>query len=120
MRPISRWLPGGLRWRLTAWVAAVMLVSAAIVFIVIYGDTGAELRGEIDRDVASDTSQFAQALKGSSGKNSREVAAAAARYVRAQPYGANSTLLFAIVPGAATAINHPEIVGATAPEAGET
>jgi two-component system OmpR family sensor kinase len=117
---LSRWLPGGLRWRLTAWVAAVMLVSAAIVFIVIYGDTGAELRGEIDRDVASDTSQLAGALNGSSGKSSRAVAAAAARYVRAQPYGANSTLLFVIVPGAATAFNHPEIVGASAPEAGES
>jgi signal transduction histidine kinase len=97
-----------------------MLVSAAIVFIVIYGDTGAELRGEIDRDVASDTSQLAQALKGSSRKTSREVAAVAERYVRAQPYGASSTLLFVIVPGAATAINHPEIVGATGPETGET
>jgi signal transduction histidine kinase len=120
MPPISGWLPGGLRWRLTAWVAAVMLVSAAIVFIVIYGDTGAELRAAIDRDVASDTSQLAQALKGSSGKSSRQVAAVAARYVRAQPYGANSTLLFVIVPGAPTAINHPEIEGATQPEAGET
>jgi two-component system OmpR family sensor kinase len=121
MHPISRrWLPGGLRWRLTAWVAAVMLVSAAIVFVVIYGDTGAELRGEIDRDVASDTSQLAQALKASSEKDSRQVAAVAARYVRAQPYGANSTLLFVIVPGATTAINHPEIVGASKPEAGET
>jgi signal transduction histidine kinase len=117
---LSRWLPGGLRWRLTAWVAAVMLVSAAIVFIVVYGDTGAELRGEIDRDVASDTSQLAQALKGSSGKSSREVAAAAARYVRAQPYGANSTLLFVIVPGAPTAINHPEIVGEPQPDSGES
>jgi two-component system OmpR family sensor kinase len=120
MRPISRWLPGGLRWRLTAWVAAVMLVSAAIVFVVIYGDTGAELRGQIDRDVASDTSQLAQALKGSSGKSGPEVAAVAERYVRAQPYGATSTLLFVIVPGAATAINHPEIVGQSQPETGET
>src|ERR1039458_6532938 len=86
----------------------------------ISGASCARISGPMDGSVASDTSQLAQALKGSSGKSSRQVAAVAARYVRAQPYGANSTLLFVIVPGAPTAINHPEIEGATQPEAGET
>jgi glycosyltransferase involved in cell wall biosynthesis len=41
-------LPVSLRWRLTTWVAAVMLISAAVTFVVIYEDTGAELRSSID------------------------------------------------------------------------
>ena len=64
MRRPSLRLPQGLRWRLTAWVAAVMLVSVAVIFSVVYTDTGTELRQQIDRDVAGDTSQLAQALGG--------------------------------------------------------
>src|ERR1700735_1314636 len=52
----------GLRWRLTAWVAGVLLVSAAVMFVVIYQDTGDQLRGQIDRDIAGDVSQLKQSL----------------------------------------------------------
>ena len=113
-------LPNGLRWRLTAWVAAVMLVSVAAIFVFVYSQTGSELRHQIDRDLVADTSQLSQSLRPLAGKNSAQVAAVAGRYVRAQPYRATSTLLFVFVPGGATAINHPEIFGDATPEAGET
>ncbi len=115
-----RWLPGGLRWRLTGWVAAVMLVSAAIIFFVVYSDTGSELRSQIDRDITSDTTQLSQSLRPFRAASAAQIAVAAGRYVRAQPYSATSTLLFVLVPGALPAINHPEIVGRVRPEAGET
>ncbi|MDQ6835777.1 MAG: HAMP domain-containing histidine kinase, partial [Actinomycetota bacterium] len=105
----ARW-PSGLRWRLTAWVAAVMLVSVAIIFYVVYRDTGTELRAQIDRDVAGDTNQLAQALGPAAGLSPAKVADAARRYVQAQPYGSTSTLLFVLVAGAPPAFNHPEIV----------
>lgn len=120
MRRIRPRLPGSLRWRLTAWVAAVMLVSAAAVFAVVYDDTGAELRTQIDRDITADSGQLAQALTPLQGASSSQLAAAAERNVRAQPYRATSTLLFVLVPGAPTVSNHPELFGGSPPEDGET
>jgi signal transduction histidine kinase len=112
-------LRGGLRWRLTAWVAAIMLLSITAIFIVVYRDTGGELRGQIDRDIASDASQLAQSLTTQRG-SAADIAAAAGRYVRAQPYRATSTLLFVIVPGAETVSSHPELFGASTPDDGES
>jgi len=113
-------LPPGLRWRLTAWVAGVLVVSVAVIFGVVYGDTGTELRSQIDRDIAGDTSQLSQSLSPLPSRDVRQVAAAAGRDVRAQPYTATSTLLFVLVPGQATASNHLELFGTPDPESGES
>jgi signal transduction histidine kinase len=114
-------LPSGLRWRLTAWVATLMLGSVAVIFYVVYADTGTELRAQINRDVTGDTNQLAQALRPDAGRPATRIAADAGRYVRAQPYGATSTLLFVLVPGIPAAFNHPEIVGQlSSDDAGES
>jgi two-component system, OmpR family, sensor kinase len=113
-------LPAGLRWRLTAWVAGVMIVSAAVVFLVVYQDTGSQLEGEIDRDISGDTSQLIQSLQGLHGQPPARIRAAAIDYVRAQSYTATSTLLFVLMPGGATASNHPEVFGAEHPQPGES
>ena len=111
---------GGLRWRLTAWVAAMMLIAFGAIFLVVYRDTGSEVHSQINHDIAGDVSQFAIAMRHQAGRSPREIAAAAAAYARAQPYTAGSTLLFAIVPGQSTASNHPELFGTGVPEQGET
>ena len=118
MRRIRQRLPSGLRWRLTAWVAAVLLVSAAVVFVVVYKDTGTQLRTQIDRDVAADSSQLAAGLSPLQVGSASQLTAAAERYVRGQPYTASSTLLFVLIPGVPTASNHPELFGRS-PENGE-
>lgn len=120
MRAVRSLLPVSLRWRLTAWVAGVMLISAAAIFVVIYEDTGAGLRNQINRNIASDTGQLSHLLGSLDGQTPAQVVAVAQRYVRAQPYTANSTLLFVLVPGQATVSNHPEVFAATGPEEGET
>ncbi|MGI9185850.1 MAG: sensor histidine kinase [Solirubrobacteraceae bacterium] len=121
MRPASLRFPNGLRWRLTAWVAAVMLVSVAVIFWVVYTDTGTELRQQIDRDVVGDTSQLAQSLGAQSGTSPGDLVVRARGYLAGQPYGASSSLLFVSIPGVGAAVNHPEIVGSGAlPDAGET
>jgi two-component system, OmpR family, sensor kinase len=97
-----------------------MLVSAAVVLAVVYINTGSQIQGQIDHDIAGDTTQLAQALRPLEGRSAEQVAAAADRYVRAQPYSATSTLLFALVPGAKTVSNHPELFGAQEPENGES
>jgi two-component system, OmpR family, sensor kinase len=111
MRRISSLLPAGLRWRLTAWVAGVMLVSAAALFVVIYNDTGSQLSSQIDREISGDVGQLAQALRPATGETPAAIAATARGYLSAQPYTASSTLLFALVPNAQTASNHPEVFG---------
>ncbi len=120
MGTIKPGAPTGLRWRLTAWVAAVMLASVAVIFVVVYNDTSTQLRGQIQRDLASDTSQLSQSLAPLHGRSAPQILAAARRYVRAQPYRATSTLLFALVSGEPAASNHLELFDFAAPEGGET
>jgi len=120
MRRIRWRLPAGLQWRLTLWVAGVLIISAAVVFAVVYINTGSQIRGQIDRDLAGDTTQLAEALRPLAGKSPAAVAVAADRYVRGQPYSATSTLLFVVVPGAMTISNHLEVFGAAGAESGET
>jgi two-component system, OmpR family, sensor kinase len=100
-------------------VAIVMVIAAAIVFVVVYQRTGAELTDQIQRDVAGDTSQLSQALRPLANRPPSQIAAAANRYMRAQPYDVSSTLLFVSLPTVPTVSNHPELfAGAT--ESGET
>ena len=113
-------LPAGLRWRLTAWVAGVLLVSAVVVFFVVYQDTGSQLRGEIDRDISGDTGQLLQSLQSVRGQDAGGIRAAATRYVRGQPYSATSTLLFVLMLGGGTTSNHPEVFGGGEPQPGES
>ena len=113
-------LPAGLRWRLTAWVAGVMLVSAVVVFLVVYQDTGTQLESQIDRDISGDTGQLLQSLESLHGQTHARILAAANGYVLAQPYNANSTLLFVLIPGVGTTSNHPDVFGGSRPEGGET
>src|SRR5579884_4095753 len=76
--------PGGLRWRLTLWVGAVMLTSFAAIFVVVYRDTGSQVTGQINRDIAGDVGQLRLAMGVTAGLAPRQISAAAGRYVRAQ------------------------------------
>jgi two-component system, OmpR family, sensor kinase len=104
---------------LTAWVAGVLLVSAAVVFLVVYQDTGTQLQNEIDRDLSGDTSQLVQSLNPLGGQSPARIHAAALDYVRTQSFTATSTILFVLMPGG-TASNHPELFGSSRPQPGET
>jgi signal transduction histidine kinase len=97
-----------------------MLLAAAVVFVVVYQDTGSQLQREIDRDLRGDTGQLVQSLRTLQGQSPARISAAAAHYVLSQPYHAASTLVFVLIPGATPASNHPDVFGASRPEAGET
>jgi len=77
-RCASNLLPTSLRWRLTAWVAGVMVLSAAVIFVVVYEETGARLRGQIDRSLAGNTGQLAELVSSLHGHTPHEVKQAAA------------------------------------------
>jgi signal transduction histidine kinase len=112
--------PLGLRWRLAAWVALVVLICTAITFVAVYRGTGAQLRGQIDKEIAGDAAEFAHNLVISRARSPAEVAHAATRYVNNQPFSASSTFLYAIVPGAGTSTNRPELLPHSIPDNGET
>jgi signal transduction histidine kinase len=122
MRAIRAWLPTSLRWRLTAWVAGVMIISAVVVFVVVYESTGAQLRSQIDRDIRGDTTQLSETLRPLQGSDPARIASVANDYMRAQPYSATSTLLFVLIPGSASApaSNHREVLAGGPPDPGET
>lgn len=97
-----------------------MIVSAAVVFLVVYQDTGSQLRSEIDRDISGDTGPLLQSLRPLRGQDTSRIRAAATDYVRGQPYTATTTLLFLLMPGVGTTSNHPEVFGGGRPAPGET
>ena len=110
----------GLRWRLAGWVTVIVLACIGIAFVAVYRGTGTQVRRQIDTEIAGDASEFAHNLVLSHPRSSRQAAEAATRYAREQPFSADSTLLFAIVPGAGTSTNSPELVQGGPPDDGET
>ena len=109
-----------LRWRLVAWVIGVMLIVSAIVFVVVYEQTGSQLRAQVDEDVRGDINQLSETVRSLPPAGSRRLLVELRRYVSAQPFNGTSSLLFAVVPGQGTVSNHPELFGAARPESGES
>jgi two-component system, OmpR family, sensor kinase len=107
--PLRRLPPVGLRWRLAGWFTLVTIACTAIVFVAVYRGTGTQLRHQIDGETSGDARELAHNLVLARAKKPRELAAAASRYIDAQPFSASSTLLFAIVPGVGTSTNRPEL-----------
>ncbi len=101
-------------------MAGVLLVLAAVVFLVVYQGTGSQLQDEIDRDISGDTSQLIQSLHAVNGQSATRIQAAATDYVRGQSYSATSTILFVLMPDGTTASNHPELFGSARPQPGES
>jgi two-component system OmpR family sensor kinase len=109
-----------LRWRLVAWVVGVMLVALAIVFVVVYQQTGSQLRSQVDDDVGEDLSQLVDTTHSLHPAGPDQLVSQLRRYVQAQPYSASSSLLFAVVDGHAPVSNHLELFGSAKPDDGET
>lgn len=104
------------RARLTAWVAAVIVVCLGVIFFVVYAETGNQLRSDVNRDVRGAAIDFGHALAGRGDASPSAVLTSARGYANAQPYSSASTLLFVLIPGAGTASNHPELFGAASPD----
>jgi two-component system OmpR family sensor kinase len=118
---LHRLPPVGLRWRLAGWFTLVTLACTAIVFVAVYRGTGTQLRHQIDAETSGDARELAHNLVLARARKPRQLAAAASRYINAQPFSASSTLLFAIVPGVGASTNRPELFSSTSPaDHGET
>ena len=97
-----------------------MILSSAITFVAVYRGTGAQLRNQIDSEIAGDADELSHALVSSHPQSVAALRNAAAGYIRAQPFRASSTLLFVTIPGVGTVTNRPELFGSAAPDKGET
>jgi signal transduction histidine kinase len=113
-RAFDRLAQVGLRWRLAGWVAVVTLLCTAITFVAVYRGTGTQLRQQIDNEIAGDAGDLAHDLKLANAHTPRRVAEEANRYVLNQSFAATSTVLFALVPGAGTSTNRPELFSRSA------
>ena len=107
MAALSGRLPAlSLRWRLAAWVAAVMLIGTAVTFVVVYRGSGTQLRAQIDREMQNAADDLAHAIAVSRGRSPQSVVGTADRYIEQQPFRSTSTLLMAVVPGPGTGPGH--------------
>jgi signal transduction histidine kinase len=106
---VRRWLPHSLRWRLAIWVAGVMLLSSAIVFVFVYVNTGTQVKRQIDGDLAGDTGQLAHTLRAIPAATVAKVVATARGYVSSQPYFSHNTLFFVLISGEPAITNEPEV-----------
>jgi two-component system OmpR family sensor kinase len=118
--PFAQLARVGLRWRLAGWVAAIVLACLGIAFVAVYRGTGTQVRRQIDVEITGDASEFAHSLTLADPSTPEQLAQAATRYVRGQPFSTSSTVLFATVPGVGTSTNTPELFYDGLPEQGET
>lgn len=95
-----------------------MLCVCAVTFVVVYQQTGSQLRSQIAEDTRGDVTQLTQALRTLRPRGPDQIASRLRRYIDSQPYSATSALLFAVVPGHGTISNHPELFSVK-PDAGE-
>ena len=110
----------GLRWRLAGWVTVVVLLCTGISFVAVYRGTGTQVRQQIDKEIAGNAGDLAHDLSISKSATPAQVARAADGYVRDQSFAASSTVLFTLVPGAATSSNRPELFSNLPPDNNET
>lgn len=108
---VARLLPSGMRWRLTAWVALVMMFSFAVTVFAVYHGTGTQIRRDIDHEIQGDLAEFSQALRATPAPSPAKLERVASSYVTTQPFSATSTLLLAQIPGQPITTNQPELFG---------
>ena len=98
-------------------VGGVLVVAFAVTFVAVYRGTGAQLSGQVDRELQGDATAFARSLAGVT--SPADLAQAGRRYVSDQPFRATSRLRFEQVPGRPTQTNEPELLGLTGTAADE-
>jgi two-component system, OmpR family, sensor kinase len=111
----------GLRWRLGGWIALVTLLCTGVAFVAVYSGTGAQLRQQIDGEIAGYANGFTHDLARGGPPTTARAHAEAGEYVRDQSFAAGSIVLFAKIPGRGTVSNRPELFSdSVRPDDGES
>jgi two-component system, OmpR family, sensor kinase len=99
-----------LRWRLTALIGAVVVLSVGATFVAVYRGTGTQLRNQIDRELRADAEAFARAGVPPGAPAGPDVERAARTYISSQPFRGSSRLLIVVLPGRPPISNEPELL----------
>jgi two-component system, OmpR family, sensor kinase len=102
----------GLRARLTATIAAIVIVAAAVTFVAVYRGTGAQVRDQIQRELDADVASLSGQLTAGGPAGPKQTLHRARRSISTEPvFAASSRLLLIEVPGAGVTTNEPELLG---------
>ena len=102
-----------LRWRLTALIGAVVVLSVGATYLAVYRGTGTQLRQQIDRELKADAQAFSRAGVPGGDPAPVQVEAAARHYIASQPFRASSRLLVVRLPGRPPLSNERQLVTPT-------
>jgi signal transduction histidine kinase len=120
---LSRVLPGSLRGQLAIAIAAVMALGVGVSFLAVYGATGSRLRAQIDSQLRTQVSEWRQSTAAADLSTPAALERAAARFIAAQRYHAESVLIVIQGVGGHTVTNNSALLAReearerTAPEA---
>jgi signal transduction histidine kinase len=92
-----------------AAIAVVVLATLAVTFVVVYRETGAEMRQDIDGDVRSDANQLARAMRQAHITTGAQLLALARAYSGAHAYRDSQSMLFVVVPDVGTTSNYRDL-----------
>jgi signal transduction histidine kinase len=101
----------GLRGRIALAIAAIVTLALAATFALVYRQTGAALRAQIERRLEREASDLSDRLARVPSGRPEAVAGAARSYVRAQPLGPSVRVYLVSMPGARPVSNEAELVG---------
>jgi two-component system OmpR family sensor kinase len=108
---VNRRLPhGGLRAQLAVAIALVTLLAVGASFVALYGRTGSRLRGELDTQLRTQATDWRRFIAGAKLNTPAAVERAAARFIAAQGYHADSQVVVVEVDGGHTVSNDSELL----------
>ncbi len=110
----------GIRLRLVAAIGLIVVAALAVTFIVVYGQTGSQLRGQLDTTLRDSVAQMSSVVRQEGNDNVESALTAVRQFSRGQPYVGTSVLHFAIAPGHGTATTHPELFGDSSDDTDES
>lgn len=104
----------GLRTRLTLALAGILTLVLLGAFLVVYRDTGTQLRVQADQDLRQDMHALSRGVLAFGALTPQSVDHAANTYVRRQPsFGSSARLYVVRVTGGMTVTNEREVLGLT-------
>lgn len=103
-------LPGGLRTRLAATIALLVIGVGAISFLAVDRATRAELEGRIDDELSEQFAEFEQHTAGRDLSRPSSLERAARSFIDSQRYHAESRIFLIDVDGDREVTSHPELI----------
>jgi signal transduction histidine kinase len=101
----------GLRGRLAASIAALLVAALGLTFLAVHRGTESELDGRLDDDLRGEMADLDAQLQQSGAQTPEAVLASARAFIGSRPLGGSSQVIAVTVPGAGTATNQAELLG---------